>query len=111
MLLSKRNLCNELKDLDMYGAGVEFNFQGKNRFTTVIGSIMTFITILLFISFAAIRTLEFALQGDPFINMTSLIAEEESIDLWDIDFVFAIEDLDPKVGRISVQQVSWNVNE
>ena len=58
--LGRRNLCSELKELDIFGVGVEFNFQRRKRFSTVIGAIISCITITLFISFAAIRSIQFA---------------------------------------------------
>ena len=33
--------------------------------------------------------------------------ENETIDLWSLGFMFAVENIDPKVGRIEIQQVFY----
>ena len=53
----RRNVCTWIKEKDVFGVGVEFNFQKRTRFTTGCGAAMTCITGALFITFAIIRTL------------------------------------------------------
>ena len=34
--------------------------------------------------------------------------KSELIDLWNLDYMFAVSDIDPRVGRILVTQTSWD---
>ena len=43
--------------------------------------------------------------------MTALESQDELIGLWERDFVFALENVDPRVGRITAEQVFWTVQE
>ena len=45
---------------------------------------------------------------DPFFSMTTMSSDDVMIDIWNMDFMFAIENIDPRVGRIAAQQVSWD---
>jgi len=47
-------------------------------------------------------------REEPFFSMTSMAAEEKAIDLWELGFMFAVEQPDPRVGHIDVKSVSWN---
>ena len=64
--------------------------------------------ISFFITFMMIRTIKLASGDDPFFSMTLLPSDNEAIDLWKLDFMFAIEDLDPRVGRIEANHVVWD---
>ena len=37
---------------------------------------------------------------DPFFSMTTMSQDDVLIDIWKMDFMFAIENIDPRVGRI-----------
>ena len=87
---------------------MQFTFQSKTRFTTWIGSTISCVMISFFITFLVIRTIKLASGDDPFFSMTLLPSENEAIDLWKLDFMFAIEDLDPRVGQIQASHVVWD---
>ena len=55
------------------------------------------------------RTNKLISANDPFFSMTTLALEElnDPIDLWELGFMFAIEDIDPRIGRIEVTHRSW----
>ena len=65
--------------------------------------------ITFFITFLAQRTMKFAKRDDPFFSMTLLPSDYEVVDLWNLDFYFAIEDLDPRIGKIRAYQVFYNI--
>ena len=41
---------------------------------------------------------------DPFFAMTTSPYEDQIIDLWALQFMFAVEAVDPRLGRIEVMQ-------
>ena len=42
---------------------------------------------------------------DPFFSMTPMVRSTDAIDLWKLGFMFAAENLDPKVGVLDVSFV------
>ena len=48
---------------------------------------------------------------DPFFSMTTMSQDDVLIDIWKMDYMFAIENIDPRVGRIKAQQVEWDFKE
>ena len=39
--------------------------------------------------------------------MLAMEAEDVEVDLWDLNFMFAVENLDPRIGRVNAEQVYW----
>ena len=63
-----------------------------------------------FLSFFVIRTIKFAKKENPYISMTTVALDnDESVDLGALDFIFAVEKLDPKVGRVTLTHTAWNL--
>ena len=54
----------------------------------------------LFASFAIVRTMTLVSSTDPFLSMMAQEVTDPSIDLWDLDYFWAIEKPDPRVGRV-----------
>ena len=47
---------------------------------------------------------------DPFFSST-IIQSDEKIDLWELGFTFAIENIDASLGTIYAQHVTWGLNQ
>ena len=44
--------------------------------------------------------------------MTTVVLESsQAIDLWDLEFMFAVEDIDPRFGRVRIYYKSWSETE
>ena len=106
-IAAKKGGCSSLKNVDMFGANVEFTFQGKHRYPTVIGAIMTILIFSLCTAFLIVRTLKLVNYDDPYLSTTTTDAEGIEIDLYALQFYFAVEKPDPRVGRVSVYQTDW----
>ena len=39
--------------------------------------------------------------------MTTVVTESQIVDLWQLGFMFAVEDIDPRMGRIQVTYTKW----
>ena len=72
--------------------------------------IFTILTAVFMISFTVNRTIKLVSKDDPFFSMLAMAAEENEIDLWDLNFMFAVEKLDPRVGRVNAEQVFWGTS-
>ena len=106
--LIKKGACSSFKKVDIFGANVEFTFKGQKNFTTVIGAVISAIMFALFISFFAVRTSKLVSHEDPFLSMMAKEPDEGAIDLWELDYFFAVEKPDPRVGRLYAYQMEWN---
>lgn len=95
-------------NLDIFGEGVQFTFKKNTRFKTYIGASISTLMILFFIIFLSLRTIKLVNYDDPLLSMIAMSqAADIVIDLWQLDYMFAIENIDPRVGTIKAQQVSW----
>lgn len=106
----KENFCNGLKNIDFFGEEVKLSFQSKSKFASWPGAFFSCAVYVMFIGFFVVRTGKIAMNDDPFFSMTTMGQEEDMIDLKELKFFFAIEKLDPKVGRIIVTQNYWDSN-
>lgn len=68
---------------------------------------VTFLTFALMISFTVNRCVKLVDASDPFFSMLTMASEDEQIDLWELNYMFAVEKLDPRVGRVKATQVIW----
>ena len=54
---------------------------------------------IFFTTFMMLRTLKLVNSDDPFLSMITMKQQDdEIIDLWQLDFMFAIENIDPRIG-------------
>ncbi len=67
---------------------------------------MSLVCIVLMIAFVSVRTLKLVSKNDPFFMSTDEI-EDNLIDLWDLGFMFAIQDVSPQVGKVEAYHISW----
>lgn len=62
----------------------------------------------LFMAFCGVRTLKLYSASDPFFSMMTMAKEEQDpIDLWALNFMFAVEHVDPRAARITVDAIQW----
>ena len=97
-----------VKNLDIFGQSVTFTFRKKPTFQTWGGACISCFVLTLFIAFCGVRTLKLYSASDPFFSMMTMAKEEvDPIDLAALDFMFAIEQVDPRVARVVVTHVQW----
>ena len=105
---NKSSFMSELKTFDMFGESVKLTFQKNDTYQTWIGTCITFLIGILFIAFFGVRTNKLVSATDPFFSMMTMAKEQtEPIDLWAMNYMFAIQDVDPRVGYIHAEQVTW----
>ena len=86
--------------MDMFGEKVQFTFKKENSFKTHIGAFISCIMSIFFITFFLLRSIKLVTKDDPFFSLTMMGADDVSIDIWELDFMFAIEKIDPRIGTI-----------
>ena len=69
-------------------------------YTTSIGTIVSLMSIVTFVLVGLTRTRKLFRGDDPFFAMAIEPYEDDIIDLWSLGFMFAVENVDPKVGRL-----------
>ena len=60
--------------------------------------------------FLMLRTMKLIDDQDPFFSST-IIQSDEKIDLWELGYTFAIENIDPSLGTVYAEHVTWGTNE
>ena len=94
--------------MDMFGERVQFTFRKESSFKTHIGAFVSCVMSVFFIIFFSLRSIKLVTKDDPFFSLTMMGADDVSIDIWELDFMFAIENLDPRIGRVIVTQTTWD---
>ena len=87
---------------------MQLTFNSQPTFRTTVGATISLLCGTLFLTFFVIQTMKIKGREEPFFSMTSMAAEEKALDLWELGFMFAVEQPDPRVGHIDVKSVSWN---
>ena len=71
---------------------------------------MTLLCLLLFGIAFTFKTVELLAKGDPDLNMIESESNYDGVNLYDLGFMFAIESFDPRIGKISMETRSWDIN-
>ena len=103
---SQKDVCaaaSYLQGFDIYSQSVNFTFRGRERHSTCAGTFFSFVTFALMISLALNRTVKFLSVDDPFLSVISDAVTDDKIDFGALNFMFAVEKLDSRVGRIEVK--------
>ena len=97
--------------IDIFGETVRFKFQGRDKYSTPVGAVISCLTLTGFLIFFLVRTAQLFSSENPNLTMISMAADGQSIDLYDLNFFFAIENIDPRAGRISATYTKWTRGE
>ena len=94
----------------MYGEPVNLTFQNKARLTSSCGTMLTFLTLTVFMIFLVVRSLKLVSLEDPFFSMMTIPRDATAlIDLKELGFLFAIQKIDERLGRLEVTHTSWDL--
>ena len=103
-------ISNTVRSFDFYGTNLNFTFHGSDKFSTCVGTVITFFSLVLMISFTVNRSMKLVSKDDPFFSSLSMSSDEEEIDLGNLKYMFALENIDPRIGRLVVEQVYWGTS-
>ena len=69
---------------------MHFTFKKEETFKTGVGKFFTLVTVGLMISFVTMRLLKLVIKNDPLVSMIEMDSTEIEIDLFELDYMFAI---------------------
>ena len=101
-------LLDKFQDrFDYFGQQVKFTYKGKDHFTTRPGFLVSVIFGSIILTVVIIETIKFFNQTQAFqlINKTPFL--NQTLDLVESNFMFAINTVDETIGNIDVQFVKW----
>ena len=59
-------------------------------------------------AFFIVRTKKFFSKEDEFFSMTTMALQKSEIDLWELGFVFAVQNVPEEIGRVKVEYIEWD---
>ena len=81
-------------------------FEGKHTIPTTIGAVTTCIVFTAYFLFILLMTVNFFSGNESYLNSTEHL-DTNPIELDKLGYALAVEDLDPRYGRIVAQHVYW----
>ena len=101
--------CSSLKRFDAFGANIDFYYQGREKFNTPWGCFITAIITLAYLIMVCLKFTEYYGEKDGIEQFSQQKQDlDELINLKELGFSFAVENVDPRIGRFVVYQVSWD---
>ena len=95
--------------MDIFGKGVHFFYKGKREFKTKWGCFVTTCVITSLFIILVIKLIEFFGETDPIAYLSETRQNmHEPINLNDLGFTFAVENIEPKIGQIEAYQYHWD---
>ena len=92
-----KNCGSNFKSIDFFGERVEFTFKKSPVFQTNLGASISVLCIILMMMFVTLRTMKLIDDKEPFFSSTTIYSDQ-MIDLQELGFTFAIENIDPSFG-------------
>ena len=93
----------ELKRFDFLGHDIRMTFEQKGIFTTNLGAVISIIFGLLLMTVYAAKTMKLVGGDNSTVSMLPMPTDvNQDIDLWDLEYMFANQNVEPRIGRLSV---------
>lgn len=78
-------------------------FDNKGIFTTNIGAVISLICGSVMMIVYVVKTMKLLGSNSAAVSMIPMPLEiDQEIDLWNLNYMFAIQNVEPRVGRLSV---------
>ena len=102
-------MIDRLKKFDIFGRDVHFFYKGQAKYHTKCGCFMTFFVVICYVIVVCFKWIEFVGETDSIEYFSEARQDmNERIDFQSLGFSFAIDNLEPRFGKIEAAQVSWN---
>ena len=97
------NFGTKVKECDLFGRPINFFYNGNNEYTTRWGCFITGFVLIVFMTMTSLKFVEFFGDTDP-IEYFILARQDpgELINLTELGFTFAVEDIDESIGWVEV---------
>ena len=94
-------LFTKFLQFDLFGSNINFYYRGMEKFHTAWGCTVTFFIVLIYLTMVGIRFIEFFGETDGIEHFSERYQSlNESIELMDLGFSFAVENVDQTMGKI-----------
>ena len=102
------NKERSLAPIDLFAPSVALTFKGERNFKTNFGGSASLCVYIIVIFMVVLKTKELLLgHSDAAHYMTETILEDDvKINLRELEHSFAVNTIDPRIGRIEVNQVT-----
>ena len=97
-----------LRKLDIFGQSVQLTFRNESKYKTSIGGIASIFYITVLTVLIAIKALQFTDVENAHIQITnSMDDDDEPLELFKLNYRFAVEQIDQRVGQFQAWQADW----
>ena len=97
-----------VSSFDRFGKTVQFTFKKKYKHNTLIGGCCSVLFYLVFLACATSIFLDFFDVSKFHKGLSIEPAENDAeLDLYELNYRFAVEKLEPRIGTIEVFAVDW----
>ena len=86
---------------DLFGQSIEFTFRGNSHYKTDIGAAISLICIILMLALVFMRTSKLIIRDDPLLTTTNSAKEDSNVRLGEQGFMFAVQNVSPRIGVIT----------
>ena len=101
--------CAKLQRFDAFGAEIDFYYKGKGKFNTAWGCFCTAFVAVGYLIMVGLKCTEFLWEKDGIVQFSQQTQDQtDLINLTELGFHFAVENVDPKIGRFLAYEVSWD---
>ena len=109
--VNKIKASKSLAPIDIFGPDVALTFHGDRKFKSNFGGVASLICMCTVFFIMVLKTKELLLGHEEAAHyMTETAADDsEPINLADLEFTFAVNQIDPRLGRVSVNQINWSL--
>ena len=94
-------LSSKLLRFDLFGSNINFYYRGIEKFHTAWGCTVTIFIVLTYLTMVSVRFIEFFGETDGIEHFSERYQSiDEPIDLKELGFSFAVENVDQTVGKL-----------
>ena len=102
-------LGKKLQKFDIFGRDVNFFYKGQEYFSTRWGCIMSIFVTVFYLIMVSLKWTEFFGETDPLAYFSETRQSMEyPINLTELGFTFAVDNLEASIGQIEATQVHWS---
>ena len=92
-----------MKNSDIFGQSVQLTFRGESTYKSNIGGAASLVFFAIMSSLIAHYTVQFVQVENSNTSLSDIIREEYSMNLYELNYRFAIEKIDSMVGNVTAK--------
>ena len=100
----------KLETFDFFAKKIGLTFQGKVSYTTPIGGLISIICFTVATFLFLVKTVDLVSKADPELSMIESESKSARSDLYELGFMIAVQNIDPRIGKIQTSFEQWPIN-